>query len=241
MSILIPSSRPIGLARKVIKMAYLALGLLVFLLVGSAYSYMRFQQEAKKRSDLLYSELLLCIDGALVKETRDSNFPLLEGHFNKYKIKVIPVVDTLSLRSLPRLYFRVIIYIKNDIFCRIETASERSYLCSPACYEGTGFVPDNNFPELKIFMRPTPESKDYSKVVDILSKLDFCTEILITDNFIMATFLAAKAKKNYYQAMRAAIFPPVILKQEKFKKNVELVMELREEVAGFETGEKQIN
>lgn len=202
---------------------------------------MRSQQEAKQRSDLLYSELLPCIDGALVKETRDSNFPLLEGYFEKHKIKVIPVIDTLSLRSLPRLYFRVIIYVRNDIFCRIETASERSYLCSPAGREGPGFVPDNNSPELKMFMSPKPEIKDYSRVVDILSKLDFCTEILITNNFIRATFLAVKAKKNYYQVMRAAIFPIVILKQEKFTKNVKLVMELRKEMAGFETGEKQIN
>lgn len=218
----------------VIDMVYLAVGILVLLLAGGAYSFMRSQQEAKRRSDLLYNEILPCIDGTSFKDGSNI-YPSLEGLFENHRIIIVPTVDNLSLRSLPRLYLKVVLYLKSSCRCRILATKDRSYLFAPAGFEEVCFIPDDSHPEIRMFMAKKPQNKDFGAIINILSQLDSCSEIVITENLVRATFLAAKGQKSYYQVMRAAVFPAIVFKKENFIKSMKLLMELREEVDKLET------
>lgn len=211
-------------------MVYLAVGILGLLLAGSAYSYTRCQQEAKRRSDLLYNEIIPCIDHASIVAGSDV-YPSLGGAFENYRIIIVPTVDNLSLRRLPRLYLKVIIYVKNNCRYRILTSKDRSYLFTPSGFEQICLTPDENRPEIQMYTDREPQHKDFSAILNLLRQLDSCSEILIADNLLRVTFLAAKGQKSYYQVMRAAVFPAIVFKQQNFVKSMKLLMKLREEVA----------
>lgn len=193
---------------------YLAAGILFLLLSGSAYSYMCSRQETRQKQELFYSEILPQIKEAVVKEDRNS-FPSLEGFYKNLQLKVVPYIDNLGLRRLPRLYARVYIMVENRQIYRIVKTSERKHLFTLAGSESHCEI-------------------DSANIVKILAEIENCYEVIMQKTFIRATLLLAKGDKGYYAVLRAARFPVLILKKDRFEKTVNLLLRLREEVAGIE-------
>lgn len=214
-------------------MFYVTLAVLILLLAWSTYSFMYSRREVWQRREVFYSQIIECVDGATVKDN-GSFFPTLEGFFENYRIRVVPVIDTLSMRSLPKLYVMISVLLKNSFRCRILAGQDRSYIFSPADFEHVCLFPDEKRPFIKMFMAQAPAKKEYSQIIEVLDKLVACSEIMIGENFVCGTFLAAKADKSYYRVMRAAVFPGVKLNRHSFTENVRLLVNLCEEVTKLE-------
>jgi len=216
-------------------MLYLAFGLLSLLLTGSVYTYMHSLQETKRKQELFYSEIKPYIKEAVVREDR-SSFPSIEGYYKNFKIKVIPHVDNLGLRSLPRLYARVYILINNKVQFRIVRTNERKHLFPPANLENGYNVLAEKSTEFALFYQGEQSGRcfDTGNITDILSGIDDCAEILVRKNFIRVTLLLAKGEKRNYAVLRAVKFPVLVLNYEHFRKTIKLLLKLREEVAGIE-------
>ncbi len=216
-------------------MIYLAIGLLFLLMLGSAYIYWRSWQETKQKQELFYSELLPYIEEAMIIEDRNS-FPSLQGLYKNKKIKVIPQVDNLSLRRLPRLYAKIYIRIDNEKLCRIVKANEPKHLFTPAGFENRCMVLGEEGSEFNLFLAAEVQNGDvgYNNIAALLSGKENYAEILIQKNYIRATVMLAKGEKAHYAVLRAARFPLLALKYEHFHNTVELLFRLREEVIKIE-------
>ncbi len=211
-------------------MFYAGLVILCLLTIGSAYFFMRSLQEAKKKQEMFFSEILPFIKDANITENKDF-FPALDGYFENIPIKIVPLADNLCYRGLPRLYIRIYILIKNEQLLRVANVDERKHLFPPASFEKFSFLLKNNKPNYEIFLPDRFRVFDEGSFTRILAEIKDCSEILFHKNFIRLTLLLARGERGHYAVLRSVKFPILVLKYEQFKRNIKMVLELRKEVA----------
>lgn len=195
---------------------------------------MHSRKRTKNKKAMFYSRILPFIQDAVVRES--TTYPIMEGIYQNYAVKIVPKVDTLTYRSLPRLYIRVYIMLENERQCRIVKTSEREYLCPPADFEKYSLGLSEEQPELKVFLAGEPDRDhiDLKRIENLLSNIDEFSEILMRKKFIRATFLITRGERSYYTVLRAAEFPDLALESKYFNEIICTLLKLREEVAKFE-------
>ncbi|MBU7006080.1 hypothetical protein [Phosphitispora fastidiosa] len=217
-------------------MTYLSGGMLVLLTLGSAYYLMRSLQEIRKKEEVFYREILPHMKQASFSENRGL-LPSLEGLYHDLRIKIVPLGDNLCYRGLPRLYLKIYLAVDNDKLCRVVSINERAHLFPPAEFEKsrTFLGQDNPGFEICLPEEPKLEPENLNNLVNILSKIDNCSEILMQKKYIRLTLLLAHGEKGYYFVLRAMKFPALVLKDENLSRTVQLLFELRREVAKIES------
>lgn len=216
-------------------MFYQVIGVFCLVLLGSAFYLMHSLKETKRKQELFYSEIIPHIKEAVIKEDR-SSFPALEGFYNNMKIKVVPYVDTLSLRSLPRLYAKIYLAVNNNQLCRVVSTDGQRHLFPSVGFETWCAVVGENPAQFLLFLSGEQKGKgpDYSIIADILAGIPGCSEILFQKNYIKATLLLARGDKGHYAVLRTAKFPVLVLKYEHFSATVQSILRLRGEVGKIE-------
>lgn len=160
----------------------------------------------RKKQTLFYSQIRSDIREAKVTKTR-FDYPILQGIYKNIRIKLVPEVDNLYLRSLPCLYLKIYVLLKNDIPYKINRVGEVSGL----------FIPEDDV-------------LDFIAVTGLLSQIQGVSEVLAGEGFVRVKIFLAEGDINYYRVLRAAKFPNLILKSEHFTKTINLLLRLHKEV-----------
>ncbi|PKM79479.1 MAG: hypothetical protein CVU89_17765 [Firmicutes bacterium HGW-Firmicutes-14] len=216
-------------------MSYYLIAMLFLLTLGSAYYFMRSLQENRRKEESFYSEILPHIEQASLTANRGL-LPSLEGLYKDTRIKIVPLADNLCYRGLPRLYLKVYLSVDNDKLCRVVNIDERRHLFPPAEFEKHGYLLGKNNPRFEIFLPGEPKCNpgELDNLVNILSQINNCSEILINKKFIRMTLLLARGEKGYYAVLRAIRFPTLVLKHQHLSRTIQLLFDLRREVAEIE-------
>lgn len=204
------------------------------LLAWSVYSFMHSRQKAKQKGLLFYSEFIPYLQQYELSKSR-SQFPVLSGIYDGYKIKLVPEVDALVLHRLPRLYLRMYIYVPNNFLLRVrkqdvETQSTHFFL--PSSFEKVYKEIRLNNQELQLFL-----AQEYYplNLETCLARLfpegNNCAELLLQKNFIRITILLSKGKKSSYVITRATDFSSLIFKREFFERYFQAALELHRELS----------
>lgn len=163
-------------------------------------------QQSRTNQTLFYSKILSFIREAKVTKTR-LTYPIIQGVYKNTRIKLVPEVDNLSLRSLPRLYLKIYVMLKNDISYRLYRVGKayRLFVCGD-------------------------EVLDSARVAGLLSQIQDASEILAGEGFVRIKLFLAEGDKNYYRVLRAAKFPALALNSKQFDKTINILLRLHKEV-----------
>lgn len=214
-------------------MDFLLVVSIVLLLAWSAYSVMRSRQKASQKALLFYSELLPYMEQyELSKST--TQFPVLTGIYEGYKVKLVPEVDNLTFQRLPRLYLRIYIYIPGTILLRLRNLdfdTQSNHLFPPSSFEKRNREIRLNDQEYQLFLG----DGDYPVDLETCLKKLFpasnrYAELLFQLNFIRISILLAKGKQSSYILTRSADFTDLVFRKEFFQTHFQEVLEIHKEL-----------
>lgn len=206
---------------------------IIAVLAWSAYSVMHSRQKAKKKALLFYSELIPHMEQYEFIKSR-TQFPVLSGVFEGYKVKLVPEADKSVFQRLPRLYLRFYINVPNTVLLRLRLMdfdTQSNLLFLPSSFEKRQVNLNLHGQAYRLFLGEADYPQNFE---DCLAKLvppgNRCAEMLFHSNFIRVTILLAKGKQGSYIMTRAADFDELIFKEEFFRTYFQAVLKIQEEL-----------
>lgn len=214
-------------------MDFLLVVSIVLLLAWSAYLFMRSRKKSRQKGLLFYSELLSEFQQYEFSKST-TQFPVLSGIYEGYKVKLVPEADNLVFQRLPRLYLRIYIYVPNTVLLRLrklDFETQSNHLFLPGTFEKRHRETRFNNQEYRLFLSDDPYPLNLeASLAELFPDSNCCAEMLFQKSFIRVTILLSKGKQSSYIMTRAADFDNLIFKREFFQTHFQAVLELHKEL-----------
>jgi len=219
-------------------MDFLLVVSIVLLLAWSAYSVMRSRQKARQKAASFYSELQPYVEHCEFSKST-TQFQILSGIYEGYKVKLVPEVDKLVFQRLPRLYLRIYVYVPNTVFFRLRNQSfdtQSNYLFPPNSFESSYREIKLNNQDYGLFLGDGEHPLNIGTCLEqSFPAGDRCAELLFQANFIRVTILLAKGQQSSYILTRAADFSDLVFRKDFFQTYFQAVLELHKELNQTDT------
>ncbi len=215
-------------------MDFLMVVSIVLLLSWSAYSVMHSRKKARHKALLFYSELIPYMQEYELSQST-TQFPVLSGVYEGYKVRLVPEADNLVLQRLPRLYLRIYVYVPNTVLLRLrkqDIDTQSNHLFLPSSFEKSRRVIRLNNQEYRLFLSDGHYPLNLEAgLAKLFPASDNCAEMLFQRSFIRVTILLSRGKKSSYVMTRATDFLNLIFRREFFQTYFQAVLELRKELS----------
>lgn len=203
------------------------------LLAWSAYSIMHSRKKAKQKALLFYSELMPYIENYELSKSR-TQFPILSGIYEGYRVKLVPEADNMVFQRVPRLYLRIYIYVPNNFLLRLRNLdyeTQSNYLFPPSSFEKSHREISISNLEYRLSLGDGyyPLNLEAS-LAQLFPAGNNCAEMLFQKSFIRGTILLSKGKQSSYVLTRATNFSNLIFRREFFQTYFQAMLELHVEV-----------
>lgn len=206
---------------------------LVLLLAWSAYSFMHSRKKFREKGLLFYSELLPELQEYEFSKS-STQFPILSGIYQGYKIKMVPEADKSVFQRLPRLYLRIYIYVPGTVLLRLrklDIDTQSNHLFLPSSFEKSHQEIRINYQNYRLFLGKADYPANLTTVLeDLFPVSNNVAEMLFQQNFIRVTILLAKGNRSAYIMTRAADFSELIFKREFFQSHIQAILEIHKQL-----------
>jgi cbb3-type cytochrome oxidase subunit 3 len=225
-------------------MRYEILALAVLLVAVLAYMYRRDRRRLRDSRAAMYEDCAYLFDEAQVLQD-DVNFPILNGRYQGYRIKLEPIADFMAFRKIPSLWLLATVYCDNpyggafDFLIRPQNVE----FWSPAWKMETSLSAPPGWPEFAI------ARTDGRGEVPPLDKLqphrdmfqdDKVKELLVTPRGVRIVYQADQAERAYYMVLRQLVFTNFRLSPELVTKLLDRAISIHEDLvadgAAYEGG-----
>jgi hypothetical protein len=139
-----------------------------------------------------------------------ANLPMLEGHFDSYKVSLSIVEDTLGWRKVPPLWLLIKVEAKTPTHGTLDyivRPSNNEFYSPSWQWNGSLAIPVN-WPQHAI-LKYQHQAADLTLIDSHIPKLFFdanMKELLITPNLTRLTYMVKQAERGEYLIMRNAIY-----------------------------------
>lgn len=214
-------------------MDFLMIVSICLLLAWSAYSIMHSRKKTKQKALLFYSELMPYMEHyELSKST--TQFPVLSGIYEGYRVKLVPEADNLIFQRVPRLYLRIYIYVPNTVLLRLRNLdyeTQSNHLFPPSSFEKSHSEISINNQDFRLFLADGQYPLNLeASLANLFPEGNNCAEMLFQKSFIRGTILLSKGKQSSYILTRATDFSNLIFRRKFFQIYFQAMLELHMEV-----------
>jgi len=217
-------------------MRYEIIALAAVLVAILVFMFRRDRRRLRDSRAAMYRDCAHLFDEPRVVQD-DVNFPVLEGQYHGYRVKLEPIADYLAFRKIPSLWLLATVYCDNphrgafDFLVRPQNVE----FWSPAWKMETSLAIPPGWPEFAIartdgqgdippldILRPHGELFTDEKV----------KELLVTPKGVRIVYQADQAERAYYMVLRQLVFEHFRLSPDLVTRLLNRAISIHEDLAG---------
>lgn len=176
-----------------------------------AYMYRRDRRRLRDSRARMYDDCAHLFDGAPRLAQDDVDFPVLEGRYRGYAVKLEPIVDYMAFRKVPSLWLLATVYCDNpsegafDFLVRPQNVE----FWSPAWKMEISLPLPPGWPDFAIARtdgRGDPPPLDRLQPHGCMFDDPKVKELLVTPRGVRIVYQADQAERAYYMVLRQLVF-----------------------------------
>jgi hypothetical protein len=213
---------------------YDVIALVIFAFVGLLAIYRRDQTRQRRQRSSFFDDCLNIFERAEIREN-GAHFPVLQGKYQGFDVKVEPIVDDLTVRKIPSLWLKIC------LIAPVPCAGVVDILIRPRGGEFYSSIYDfetelkrpQGWPKDVLIRCSDPQDAPCLSVLDpFLHFLNDprCKEVLIAPGGIKILYQASQAQRAEYSVLRHTKFGAAPLARDTARQLVDILCSIYQTV-----------